>query len=563
MKKYILYCIVILLFTAAKVGAQDSYNERARKYIEQYYPLAIAEQKNSGIPASVTLGQGILETEAGESELMTEANNHFGIKCNNNWDGPTFTHTDDAPNECFKKYSCAAESFRDHSQHLKRNARYSPLFALSLTDYASWAVCLKKCGYATNPHYAQRLIKIIEDFKLQQYTYSGMDTSFLGNNPAPVAAKKVADTPLVAKSEAEQMPVAIVANPVTADSNKEVYSETAFAGFEPNEDSVKMVVVNGLKAFYAHKNEMLLTYAVKFNVRYPHLLEINDLKDGPVPFDMYVYLEKKLTSGTHDKHRVAQGESLLMIAQEEGMQLKKLMSLNLLNPGTEPTEGTILELQKPVIQQPEAKPGEVTAHKTNSIVTGATPDNGSNNDYIAIAHPKPAEGTPPPHDSAKAAPTAEPKTEHIASRTLRSTNDNDYIVIDKSNPAASGETKAIPAVYHPDENTAQADAEKKRADQAKKDELSKREELEKLKATLDKVVYSDDSKLPAEKPSYPKKEPVAASASSGAGRYYTIKKGDTAFSIAKRNNITVDQLYQWNNIDAGGVKVGKTIQVKE
>ena len=168
MKRCVLFFMAIMLLITAMASAQDGYNDRAQKYIQQYSTLAILEQQKNGIPAAITLGQGILETEAGASELMTEANNHFGIKCNNRWQGPTFSHTDDAPDECFKKYSCAAESFRDHSEHLKTNPRYSPLFSFSQTDYASWAVCLKKCGYATNPQYAQQLIKIIEDFKLQE-----------------------------------------------------------------------------------------------------------------------------------------------------------------------------------------------------------------------------------------------------------------------------------------------------------------------------------------------------------------------------------------------------------
>ena len=104
-----------MLLVATSTFAQDSYSARARKYVDQYATLAILEQKKSGIPASITLGQGILETEAGISELMTAANNHFGIKCKNGYQGPSFSHTDDAPDECFKSYSCAAESFRDHS----------------------------------------------------------------------------------------------------------------------------------------------------------------------------------------------------------------------------------------------------------------------------------------------------------------------------------------------------------------------------------------------------------------------------------------------------------------
>src|SRR5271156_2202143 len=106
MKRYILCCIVMLL-AIAKAGAQDSYNDRVKKYVDQYYALAIEEQRSSGIPAAITLGQGILETEAGASELMTTANNHFGIKCTKGWTGDTFLHDDDAAQECFKKYKCA------------------------------------------------------------------------------------------------------------------------------------------------------------------------------------------------------------------------------------------------------------------------------------------------------------------------------------------------------------------------------------------------------------------------------------------------------------------------
>jgi len=195
MKKYLLFCITVMLLARAVAYAQDGYTERAKKYISDYSTLAILEQKKSGIPASITLGQGILETEAGASELMTEANNHFGIKCKNGWQGPTYSHDDDAPDECFKKYTCAAESYQDHSALLKRNPRYAPLFSLSQTDYAGWAKCLKKCGYATNPQYAERLIKIIEDFKLQDFTFSALDSALMNNySSTPLVNPTAADT---------------------------------------------------------------------------------------------------------------------------------------------------------------------------------------------------------------------------------------------------------------------------------------------------------------------------------------------------------------------------------
>ncbi len=542
MKKYILYCIVVMLCTSARVGAQDGYNERARKYIEQYYILALAEQKNSGIPASITLGQGILETEAGASELMTIANNHFGIKCNNSWYGPTFNHTDDAPNECFKKYKCAAESFRDHSLHLKNNPRYSHLFALSLTDYASWAICLKKCGYATNPQYSQRLINIIEEFKLQQYTYSAMDSSVSGNYPDILtAADKTIDSPLVIENDKDIL-APLAAQIETPDSTNKNDTESVVIS-DIKEGSNNAITINGLKAFYARKNEMLLSYAVKYNIRYPHLLEINDLSDEALPFDMYVYLEKKLSSGTHEQHTVTNGESLLMIAQEEGMQLKKLMALNMFDPLDEPASGAILELQKQAVRKPEVKTIPIIAHKENAIITttDAAPKQDSN--YITI-------------DKNKAIQSPSVK----ALTTVADTK----IIHTDIKPVNKGLLKQ-PVAAKP------VNQGKVKPGETKKEDAIIDEELARLKANLDKIVYADDSKLPVAKKitsGKPKKETIPEPAKvivskAASDKYYTIKKGETAFSIAKRNNITLDQLYQWNNIDAGGVKAGKKIQVKE
>src|SRR4051812_13243422 len=170
------------LFVSIGATAQTlSYNERVQQYILQYKDLAKSEQQRSGIPAAIILGQGILETEAGRSELATLANNHFGIKCKKEWTGETFAHDDDAPQECFRKYPTALQSYKDHSDYLRTSKRYQSCFAQSPTDYQSWAKELRKCGYATNPRYSQILIKIIEDYHLQDYTYAA-----LGNSKAPV-----------------------------------------------------------------------------------------------------------------------------------------------------------------------------------------------------------------------------------------------------------------------------------------------------------------------------------------------------------------------------------------
>jgi hypothetical protein len=363
-----------------RVGAQDGFSDRARKYVEEYASLAMAEQRRSHVPAAITLGQGILETEAGISELMTEANNHFGIKCKNGWTGPTYTHTDDAPNECFKKYGCAADSYKDHSDHLKRNQRYSVLFTLKQEDYRNWAVCLKKCGYATNPQYAQRLIKIIEDYGLQQYTLSAFDSSILNN-----------------------------------------YKNNPVASIQP----------------------------------------------AGVPESGYGY--------------------------------------------TTP------------------------AHKGNAIGVNDQPQG----DYIAINRGKTPVGQAVKTTTTNPAPAKAPEEKP-----------KPIIIIEEPNK------RPRPPAPAPDMSDPK---------------VRKEMEFKALKAELDKVVYADDSKLitenqPTTNPTpAPEKKPVVYPnhAAPKTAKYYTVKRGDTAFSIAKKNDITLEQLVEWNNLGSGGVKVGQTLKVKE
>ena len=157
------------LFVFCLTNAQDGNRD---KYISKHKELAILEMEKFGIPASIKLAQGILESNNGTSKLAKEANNHFGIKCHNEWKGSKVFHNDDKKNECFRKYTDVANSYRDHSKFLKKN-RYQNLFKLSTNDYKGWAKGLKKAGYATNPKYAQLLIKIIEDENLFELDSQG------------------------------------------------------------------------------------------------------------------------------------------------------------------------------------------------------------------------------------------------------------------------------------------------------------------------------------------------------------------------------------------------------
>ncbi len=566
MKKYILYCLAVVLLTAVKAGAQDpGYTERAKKYIEQYAPYAIAEQKRAGVPASITLGQGILETEAGASELMVQANNHFGIKCKNGWTGETFLHDDDAPGECFKKYKCAEDSYKDHSDHLMRNPRYSPLFSIPQKDYSGWAVCLKKCGYATNPQYAQRLINIIENFGLQEYTLAGMENIAVPvsyeeklvvqadpledtSKKPPVQAdtmitvqkhegittiQKMADSARHEQKYGWRREQPTLSQFVHDDSARQAVTQPVEAPVTPaeaehNSDSAfsnsKVIVVNGLKAFYAYKNDMLLQYAVKYNVRYPKLLEMNDLPDGPLPFDTYVYIEKKRGIGAHVSHVVKQGEDLLMISQLEGIQLKRLMALNMILPREEPVAGVVLQLQTMATHKPQVTQSGMAAHTGNAIANGSDSP-GNDADFIATGNPKPVE-----------------ERKHTTTRPVKKVPP---VVVAK--PAPPVKPVLTPKVVT--DTVVAATTED--------GEAPKQEDLSGLKAELDKVVYADDSKLIAEN------KPAAETAVINKNKTYTVKKGDTSFSIAKKNGITIAQLMKWNSMYGGDVKVGQVLRVKE
>ena len=178
LKKFL--SLIFLLFTITLNVVSQTRNPDYVKYINQYSSLAQQHQKKYGIPASITLAQGLLESSAGNGRLAKEANNHFGIKCGD-WSGRKIYHNDDKRNECFRRYSSATDSYNDHSIFLAKRDRYSSLFDLKTTDYKGWAKGLRRCGYATDPKYPEKLIKLIEDYDLHKYDKSSV--SFTRNEP--------------------------------------------------------------------------------------------------------------------------------------------------------------------------------------------------------------------------------------------------------------------------------------------------------------------------------------------------------------------------------------------
>ena len=322
------FSIICLLFTS-NLFAQSQ--EQVEQYIEKYKKLAIDEQIRSGVPAAITLAQGIHEAAAGTSELAIEANNHFGIKCKSTWTGMTYLHDDDAKQECFRKYSSAEQSYMDHSDFLKKNNRYSALFDLEITDYVGWATELKRAGYATNPAYVKRLTDAIEKYNLQVYTSEALNKKNVvtgGTLPEKIKTPAVETVKTVNKEE----PKKEITNPLT---------ETFY--------------YKGLKGFYGKKGDMLLEKAMEYNIRYARLLQLNELDDAPLPCDMFVFTEKKRKVGTVEFHQVQKGENMLLIAQKEAMELDNLMAFNNLLEDQEPEIGEQLNLQYRMAGTPKLK----------------------------------------------------------------------------------------------------------------------------------------------------------------------------------------------------------------
>lgn len=262
-------------------------------YIEKYRDEAVRQMNRYGIPASITLAQGLLESGAGRSRLTKQSNNHFGIKCGNDWRGRRTYHDDDARGECFRVYKDARESYEDHSRFLAGKKRYAALFTLKRTDYKGWAKGLKKAGYATNPAYAQRLIELIELYGLDRYDRGGK----VGGQP--------------------------------------IYPHEPF-------------MANGLLYIVARDGDTWEELKQEFGISERKLRKWNDLYKGyRLKAGDIIYLEKKhrCAKKPYYTHTVQHGESMYMISQRYGVRLERLYKMNELSPEETLSVGQILRVR--------------------------------------------------------------------------------------------------------------------------------------------------------------------------------------------------------------------------
>ncbi|MFP4662845.1 MAG: glucosaminidase domain-containing protein [Bacteroidales bacterium] len=296
MKKLLVFFLLISCVFSLK--AQETLT--TEMYIDEYADWAVDEMKRTGIPASITLAQGILESGSGNSQLAVEAKNHFGIKCHSDWIGEKIYHDDDADQECFRKYKNAYESFKDHSEFLMKYSRYAFLFDLEPTDYVGWARGLKKAGYATNPKYADILIGLIERHNLQEYDKG-------------------------VKPQTDKLHV-------LADGTVRNRVQPGFSDnwvIDPYDREI--IENNGRQLIVARRGDNITALAQEFDMAAWQLYQYNDMnKSDDISAGQFVYLEPKRNRADRgfEKHVVEEDESLWEVSQRYGVKEKKLRRRN-------------------------------------------------------------------------------------------------------------------------------------------------------------------------------------------------------------------------------------------
>lgn len=365
-------CCLLGLLVPLVAGAQKTITPKS--YIAEYKDIAIAEMERSGIPASITLAQGIHESAYGTSTLAKEANNHFGIKCTKDWTGKSYEKWDDeARKSCFRVYKSAEESYVDHTDFLVNRKHYAFLFDYPTTDYESWAKGLRKAGYATDPKYPTKLIHTIELYDLSQYdkVNTGVLVVFEPNTTADVPK----NTSIYTRPE----PIERKLRTKPASFLFAKYKKGIFRH-------------NGASYVIAQEGESPLDVSIRFGVPYNRLLKFNDLVDGDILLkNQYIYISPKRNNYKEEEafHRVEHDERMYEIAQYYGIKLDALLERNLMGEGQEPKNGEMIKLKEKADARPAIRPVSHTDELPKEE------NNSNNNTYkpvissVTVERPKP------------------------------------------------------------------------------------------------------------------------------------------------------------------------------
>jgi len=359
-----LLLIIFLGFTTLL----QAQREKVVAYVNQYKQLAIEEMRRTGVPASITLAQGILESQSGESDLAKGSNNHFGIKCKTEWTGPKTYHDDDEKKECFRVYASAEESYRDHSNFLRSRDPYQFLFKLDKSDDIGWAYGLKKAGYATEKDYPYRLLNLINDYELHQYSSIALKQNTTptttvdngkklkvinqSNSEIDFIKPSVVETPIIEKAPFKEIPVATITETEKEDT---VEVEKTPVSVPEIVETKKIspypaaaFTINHAKVIYATAGTSLLSIANKYGISLSKLFSFNELKEMDIlEDDQLLFLETKLKKGATDFHVVENNETLASISQTEGIRLESLFEYNQLKKERPLTKGEKILLRAP------------------------------------------------------------------------------------------------------------------------------------------------------------------------------------------------------------------------
>ena len=329
--------LVAIIAAVPPVQAQKKLQQRSRitreEYIDRYKRIAVAHMERYGIPASITMAQGILESDCGNSTLSLTSNNHFGIKCKKNWSGERVYHDDDEKGECFRKYSSVEESYADHAEFLDSQQRYDSLFAYSPTDYKSWARGLKAAGYATAPDYAERLIRIIEESRL-----------FLLDKDDGLRqyASRTGNSTEGEQWFTDQSSVGGVRDADRIDPDDYRVTINARNGYN-------IYMSNGLSYIVAKEGDTYASIGEVFRLSAKNLRSFNDRKSGQEPAKgdiVFIRKKNKQWEGNMQTHTVLEGETLYSISQSYGIRLKSLAKMNKLKTTSAVQKGDRIKLKK-------------------------------------------------------------------------------------------------------------------------------------------------------------------------------------------------------------------------
>ena len=507
----------------------NSAKAQELSYVDIYHPIAVREMYQYGIPASITLAQGILESGRGKSALAEEGNNHFGIKCHKGWEGPSMLLDDDAPDECFRVYEDAESSYKDHSIFLTTRSRYDTLFTFDTKDYTSWALGLSACGYATNPKYPELLISIIESANLQrfddfaegQYEMEGPYTNLLSGE---------------GKGSSSDL-----------ENSNPPESSALYPDLRENDG---VFLLNRIQAV-GYRGEALDSLAALLDLSILQLSKYNDLLAGEsIPLGSPVYRQPKKKKGLEKTVTVQAGDNMWLISQWQGIRLTRLYILNNMIPGEEPAIGEVLHLRKPSDNKP-------TLRDKSEVNAVADP-------VVEVEEDGEEAGS---EINIQEVVNQEVEKEEVKKEVeAMEGSENAEKVADKSND--SPDEAALSDLNPVPQNSIQVT------------DIEDESSIHDLVEEVEKEVAEEDTEVPGpvEQTSVEEErndpevnqaptetavpEPSSEVIVIRERSFHTVAEGETLFSIARLYDLTLMNLKQWNALEGVTIEVGQKLFVE-